>query len=273
MAKQLKLKAVHRDGRGKLRVKGLRKEGMIPAVLYGPHIKAETIGLVADEFRILMKSSRGQNVLVDLELDQDGKPVNRLALVQEIQHHPVNDTVLHVDFREVSATEKFRTSVQVRSVGEPLGVKTGGGILEQIMYELRVECLPKDMPDLIEVNVEALEIGKSIHVRDIQPPPGVTLLDDKDQTVFLVAAPVTEEEEAAAAAEAGLAEPEVITAKKEEGEEGASATDAKGKAEAGKGDAKAGAKTADAKGGAKAAEAKPAGKADAKAAGKPEAKK
>jgi len=191
-------------------------------------------------------------VLVDLLVEENGQTNNRLALIQEVQHHPFEDVVLHVDFHEVSATEKLRTAVPVRPVGEPAGVKTGGGVLEWVMRELHVECLPKDLPEVIEVNVEKLEIGQGIHVSDITPPAGVTLLDDKGQSIFIVAAPIAEEEVAVAATE-GLAEPEVIGEKKEEGEEGEAAEgEAKGKAEAGKPEAGKG-------------EAKPA----AGAAGKP----
>ena len=180
---------------------------------------------------------------------------------------------MHVDFHEVLATEKLRTKVPVRPVGEPAGVKTGGGVLEYVMRELHVECLPKDLPELLEVNVEKLEIGQSIHVKDVAPPAGVTLIDEKDMTIFLIVAPIAEE--VAAVAEAVPGEPEVIGAKKEEGEEGAEGeAPAKGdaKAPAGKAEAKPAAGKADAKPAAAAgkAEAKPAaGKADAKpAAGK-----
>ena len=109
---------------------------------------------------------------MDLQVDEGGKTNNRLALIQEVQHHPYEDTILHIDFHEVLATEKLRTSVPVRPVGEPAGVKNGGGVLEYVMRELHVECLPQDLPDVIEVNVEKLEIGQSIHVGDITPPAG-----------------------------------------------------------------------------------------------------
>jgi large subunit ribosomal protein L25 len=259
MAKQVQLKAKPRAESGKGPVKRLRAQGLVPAVVYGAKTQPTNISVSGHELQILLQHATGENVLVDLQLEQDGRVNNRLALIQEVQHHPVTDAILHVDFHEVSATEKLRTRVAVRPVGEPAGVKTGGGVLEYIMRELHVECLPKDLPDVIEVNVEKLEIGQSIHVGDIAAPAGVTLLDDKDQPVFLVVAPVAEVEEAPA--EAGPAEPEVIGAKKEEGEEAAEAEKAEAKpaakAEAGK------------------AEAKPAaGKAEAKpAAGKPESKK
>jgi large subunit ribosomal protein L25 len=248
----------------------------------------------------VLQDATSENVLVDLQVDEGGTMKNRLALIQEVQHHPYEDTVLHIDFHEVLATEKLRARVPIRPVGEPAGVKNGGGVLEYVMRELHVECLPQDLPDVIEVNVEKLEISQSIHIGDIAPPPGVALLDAKGQTVFLVAAPITEEELAAMteAAAAPSAEPEVITAKKEEGEEGAVAAEGEGeakpKAEAGKAEAKAPAagaagKTPAAGAGGKApaagaagkapvaaagkGEAKPAGKSAAKPAGKPEAKK
>jgi len=271
MAKKLQLKAKTRTESGKGAVKRMRSQGVVPAVIYGPHMKPINLGVAVKELEKMLHGATSENVLVDLQVDEGGKTNSRLALIQEVQHHPYEDTILHIDFHEVLATEKLRTSVPVRPVGEPSGVKNGGGVLEYVMRELRVECLPQDLPDVLEVNVEKMEISQSIHVGDITPPAGVTLLDDKGQTVFLVAAPITEEELAAMteAAAAPSAEPEVITAKKVEGEEGAAAEgEAKPKAEAGKAEAKAPAAGAAGK-----AEAKPAGKAEAKPAGKPEAKK
>ncbi len=269
MAKQVQLKAKTRVEAGKGPVKRLRATGAVPAVVYGAKSQPLNIAVELTELEKVLHQGTGENVLVDLVLEEKGKTNNRLALIQEVQHHPFEDTILHVDFHEVSATEKLRTAVPVRPVGEPAGVKTGGGVLEFVMRELHVECLPKDLPDMIEVNVEKMEIGQGIHVGDITPPAGVTLLDDKGQTVCIVAAPIAEEEVAAATTE-GVVEPEVIGAKKEEGEEGEAEegkgeakgkTEAKPKAEVGKGEAKPAA------GAAGKAEAKPAGgKAEAKPA-------
>jgi large subunit ribosomal protein L25 len=283
MAQQVQLKAKPRTEAGKGPVKRLRSRGLIPGVIYGARMQPVSIAIEAKDLERVLHQATGENVLVDLQLEEAGKTNNRLALIQEVQHHPVEDTILHVDFHEVSATEKLRTAVALRAVGEPEGVKTGGGVLEYVMRELRVECLPKDLPDVIEINVEPLLIGQSIHVGDVKPPAGVTLLDDKDQPVFIVAAPISEEE---LAATTEVVEPEVIGEKKEEGEEVPAAAEGeakpaaagKPKAEAGKGEA-----AAPGKGEAKAAApAKPgaAGKPEAKpapgkpaAAGKPEAKK
>jgi len=281
MAKTVQLKAKARTGSGRGAAKRLRAEGVVPGVIYGARTKPLHVSVGLEELGKVLHDATSENVLVDLQVDEGGTTKNRLALIQEVQHHPYEDTVLHIDFHEVLATEKLRTRVPVRPVGEPAGVKNGGGVLEFVMRELHVECLPQDLPDVIEVNVEKLEISQSIHIGDITPPAGVALLDGKGQTVFLVAAPITEEELAAMteAAAAPSAEPEVITAKKEEGEEGAveGEGEAKPKAEAGKADAKAPvagaagkAPVAGAAGKAPAAGA--AGKAPAAAAGKGEAK-
>jgi large subunit ribosomal protein L25 len=279
MAKQIQLKAKSRGETGRTRVKKLRSGGAIPGIVYGGRTKPVTVAIDAKDFENALHHATSENVLVDLQVEEGGKTSSRLALIQEVQHHPVTDRVLHVDFHEVSATEKLRTSVPVRAVGEPSGVKNGGGILEYVMRDLRVECLPKDLPEVIEVNVEALEIGQGIHVGDIKPPAGVAFLDQKEQAVFIVAAPITEEELAAMteAAAATTAEPEVIGAKPEEGEEAVAEEGAEGKAKP-----EAGKPAAAGKPEAGKTEAKPAapGKAEAKPAagkpaapGKPEAKK
>ncbi|HUJ10526.1 MAG TPA: 50S ribosomal protein L25 [Verrucomicrobiae bacterium] len=289
MAEKIQIKAKARTEIGRGAVKRMRTQGVVPGVIYGAHSKPLNVAVALQDLENALHHATGENMLVDLQVDQDGKTDNRLALIQEVQHHPYEDTILHIDFHEVRATEKLRANVAARPIGEPAGVKTGGGVLEYVMRELRVECLPKDLPSIIEVNVEKLEIGQSVHVGEIAVPAGVTVLDDKDQTVFLVAAPITEEELAAMteAAAAPAGEPEVITAKAEEGEEGAAEEEAKPKAEAGKaegkpavaGKAETKAPTTGAAGKTPAAGKAPtagaAGKAEGKpaAAGKPEQKK
>ncbi len=275
MAKQVKLKAKLRTESGRGAVKRLRTGGVVPAVVYGAHTQPLSVAVEVMELENVLHHATSENVLVDLQVEDNGQTKNRLALIQEVQHHPVSDVILHVDFHEVSATEKLRTVVPVRALGEPEGVKTGGGVLEFVMRELRVECLPKDLPEMVEVNVETLQIGQSIHVRDVKPPAGVTFLDDADQPVFIVVAPVAEVEEVAPA-EGALAEPEVIGAKKEEGEEGEAAEGEAKKGEAKKPEAgkaaAAGKPEAKAAAGGK-AEAKPAPAGKPGAAGaKPEAK-
>ncbi len=172
MAKKVQLKAKMRAGSGRGAAKRLRAEGVVPAVIYGAHMKPLSIAVAAEELENVLQDATSENVLVDLQVDEGGTTKNRLTLIQEVQHHPYEDVVLHIDFHEVLATEKLRTRVPVRPLGEPAGVKNGGGILEYVMRELHVECLPQDLPDVIEVNVEKLEISQSIHIGDITTAGG-----------------------------------------------------------------------------------------------------
>src|ERR1039458_5672317 len=242
--------------------KVLRSGGRIPAVVYGRQAAPQNLEVNAKEMEDLIHHSVSENLLVDLAIKDDARP-KRLALVQEVQHHPLTGKVLHVDFHEVAENEKVTILVEVETSGEAEGVKTQGGVLEHVLFKIRVRGLPKDLPELITVDVSHLMIGMTIHLGDIQAPEKSEILGDKHISVISVAAPRTEEEEAAdlaAATEAVPGEVEMIKEKKEEGEEGA-APAAKG---AEKGAVK-GAEKAPAKGAEKGAE-KAAPGADKKAA-------
>ena len=164
----------------------------------------------------MLSHSSGENILVELEIAGSG---NRMALVQEVQHSPLGGDVLHIDFHAVSMDEMIETDVPLEPTGTANGVKNFGGLLEQNIRALGIECLPRDLPDVIQVDVSAMNVGDSIHVRDIALPSGVTTRTNADLTVFSVMAP-TVEEEPAAATDAPTA-PEVIKEKKEEPEGGA----------------------------------------------------
>ena len=216
--------------------KKLRESGRIPAVIYGGKTKPESLELVARELDDLIHHSVSENILVDLALDQ----AKRLALVQEVQHHPLSGKVLHVDFHEVSATEKVTIMVPVETTGEAVGVKTGGGVLEHVLFKIKVRALPKDLPEQIVVDVAHLEVGKSIHLGEIKSPEGVEILGDKKVSVISVALPKTEVEETVAAdAATGAGDVEMIKEKKEDGTEGAAPAKGDAKAAPAKGDAKA----------------------------------
>src|SRR6202035_728968 len=131
------------------------------------------------------------------------------ALVQEVQHHPLNGKVLHVDFHEIAETEKVTISIPVETMGEPEGVKTQGGVLEHVLFKIRVRGLAKDIPEVVTVDVTHLMIGQAIHLGEIKPPAAVEVIGDKQIPVLAVAAPRTEEEEAAEAAETAAAPGEV----------------------------------------------------------------
>lgn len=172
----------------------------------------------------MLSHAAGENILVELEID--GK--NRLALVQEVQHAPLGGAILHIDFHAVSVDEMIEADVPLEPMGTANGVKNMGGLLEQSLRSLAIECLPRDLPDVITVDVSALNIGDGIHVREIHLPPGVTTRVQPDLTAFSVLAPTVEEEPVAAAVEAPTG-PEVIREKKEE-PEAAAAPGAKEKA-------------------------------------------
>jgi large subunit ribosomal protein L25 len=237
MAKQAKLKAEPRNAIGRSAARKLKARGIVPAVIYGGKEKSQPLQVSARDINAMLSHASGENILVELEIA--GQKATKTALLQEVQHSPVGGDVLHVDFHAISMDEKIEASVPLEPLGIPTGVKNFGGLLDQNIRSLTIECLPRDLPDKITVDVAALNIGDAIHVRDIKLPAGVVAKVHPDLTAFSVMAPVAEEEpvtpEAEAAAAAG---PEVITAKKEEGEAASTA------APAGKGVPGAGAKGA-----------------------------
>lgn len=219
MAKQVKLSARPRSESGRNSVKSVRARGSVPAVIYGNKLTPANLEVSHREIEALLSHAVGENILVELEIQDGAKKSNQLSLIQEVQHHPVARTILHVDFQAVSMTEEISASVTVEAVGEADGVKNFGGLLEQSIRSLSVRCLPQNLPEVISVDVSALKIGESIHVRDIKLPAGVTVEDNEELTVFIVAEPSVASEAAAPAAGAEAASPEVIKEKKAEGSE------------------------------------------------------
>jgi large subunit ribosomal protein L25 len=214
MAKQVKLAVEPREATGRSAARKLKARGIVPAVVYGGREKAQPVQLSRQDLRTVLSHASGENILVELEIA--GEARTRMAMLQEVQHSPVGGEVLHVDFHAVSMDEKIEADIPVEPTGTPNGVKNFGGLLEQSLRELAVECLPRDLPDRITVDVSNLNIGDSIHVRDIRLPDGVTAKVQTELTVFSVLAPTVEEEPVATAEAA--AGPEVITEKKPEGE-------------------------------------------------------
>jgi large subunit ribosomal protein L25 len=252
--KSVALKAYPRSQVQRAEVTKLRAAGRVPATIYGRQTAPQNLEVNSKEMADLLNHSVSENLLVDLSVDNDARS-KRLALVQEVQHHPITGKVVHVDFHEVAETEKVTIFVPLETIGEPAGVKNGGGTLEHILHKLKIRCLPKDLPEQITLDVSALEIGKSIQLGAIVPPTGVEIVGEKTRTVVAVAAPRAEEEVVVAAAPAA-GDVEMTKEKKEEGAEGAAPAAKAGEKATAKGDAKA---------------AAPAG--DKKAEAKPEAKK
>jgi large subunit ribosomal protein L25 len=178
--------------------------------MYGAKEKPQLLKVSARDLNAMLSHASGENFLVELEID--GEKSGKLAMVQEVQHSPIGGAILHVDFHAVSMDEKIHADVPLEAVGLANGVKNFGGLLEQSLRALAVECLPRDLPDKITVDVSNLNIGDSIHVRDIQMPNGVLPKVQPELTAFSVMAPAVEEEPAPVAEAA--AGPEVITEKK-----------------------------------------------------------
>ncbi|MEY4386873.1 MAG: hypothetical protein RLY20_2156 [Verrucomicrobiota bacterium] len=203
--------------------KTLRASGRVPAVIYGAKTTPQNLEVDAKELDSAIHHSASENVLVDLSIKADKNP-KRLALVQDVQHHPLSGKVLHVDFHEVHENEKVTIFVPVETAGEPVGVKNGGGVLSHVTHKLKVRALPKDLPEQITLDVSALELNRAIHIGEVKAPEGCEILGHKEVVVVACVAPRAEEEAAApdeGAAAAG--DVEMIKEKKEEGAEGAAA--------------------------------------------------
>ena len=210
MPKQVKLAAKTRKESGRNAVKAVRARAAVPAVIYGTKQEPQNIEIDSRELSMLLARAKGENVLVELTLDG---AAGGLALIQEIQHHPVRRDVLHVDLLAVSATEAIVAHVTIEVTGEATGVKNFGGLLQQQMRSLEVSCLPQNLPSALVVDVSHLNVGDSLHVSHIVLPEGVTAVTAGDLTVFIVTESASSSSEAASA-EAAPTAPEVIKEKK-----------------------------------------------------------
>jgi len=214
----LKLQATKRTAHGR-QVRKLRKEGAVPGVVYGHRSEAEPVSLDAGEFRRVYAKA-GRTHLIDFVLD-GGRP--QKVLIKEIQKHPRHEGPIHVDLFRIDLKEKLQIDVPITIVGESPAVKRGDGDLLISLHSLRVECLPSDIPEAIEVDVAGLEnIDDSVRVHDLQFPEGVTLLTGGDEMIVKVQAHRVAEEPVAEAAEGEAeapAEGEEAEAETEEGSE------------------------------------------------------
>ncbi|MDP3804158.1 MAG: 50S ribosomal protein L25 [Candidatus Omnitrophota bacterium] len=209
------LKVDERKETGKKVAKDLRNKGLIPANVYKGGKDALNLQLSGDEILDALHTKAGANVIITLEISGEGKIKNKTVIIKEIQRDPIKARILHVDFNEISLTETLKVNVPLAPHGEPEGVKKDGGILEHVMWELQIECLPTAIPARIEVDVTNLKIGEPIFVKNIVVPEGVKVLNDPELIAMIVKPPKVEApKEEVAAAE--TQEPELIRKKKEE---------------------------------------------------------
>ena len=208
------LNARTRDERGKGSARKLRAAGRVPVVVYGHGDQTQTLSVDALELEKLLARISVENTLIELTVEGGG---TTRALIREVQMHPYKPEVLHLDLLQVHAGERIRLNVPVRVVGTPDGVRNGGGVMDQVLYDLEVECLPSDIPDALDVDVTDLGVGESARVRDIEAG-NVTVLNDPDLPVVSVLAPTVQVlEPETAAVETGV-QPELVRDRSREAE-------------------------------------------------------
>ena len=210
MSTKATLKAQKRDDLGKGASRSLRRAGRVPAVLYGRDRDSIHLSVDAHEAEHLFHSISVDNTIVEIAVEGDRSPYP--TLVREIQTHPWRDSLVHIDFLQIQEGVEVDLEIPVELVGVPVGVRLGGGVLEQIVHELEVRCIPSKIPESFTLDVSELQINDSLHVSDIPLTEGVEILMSPEQTICAVAIPRVVEE-------AELAEP-VVAAEGEEPAEG-----------------------------------------------------
>lgn len=207
------LTITRRDGVGKGPAKRLRRSGQVPAILYGG-AQPVNIAVVPKDILRLIHGHEGSTQLFRVAFD--GGTDARMAIIRDLQFDPVTENLIHVDLQEVAMDRAIQVSVAIHHVGEAIGVKESQGILEMVLREVRVSCLPGNIPEFLEADVTGLNIHDVLTVKDLRVPEGVRVLNDGNQAVVTVAPPAAEEVAAVAAAptETAAAEPEVLTERK-----------------------------------------------------------
>ncbi len=206
---RVSLSAAARTATGKNAVKKIRKDGLVPAILYG-RARASLPLAVGRKDLLGALATGGRNVLIDLRLTHDGQDESNTVMIREIQRDHLRREILHVDLHQISLTEALETRVPVVLEGMPEGVASGGGILEPHLREVAIRSLPTQIPDHLTANVAHLNVGDSLHVSDLVVPEGIEILTPPEEVLVSVVAPKEEAEEAAPAAAEAVAEPEVV---------------------------------------------------------------
>jgi len=214
----VELKANLREEKGKELNKKLRKAGLVPGVVYRKGEASLSLKVDSKSLSKALHTEAGENVIIKLLVEGDKKKKERIVVIKELQKDPVKDILVHLDLNEISLTETLKVKVPLIAKGEAIGVKQEGGVLQHVMWEVEVECLPTNIPDKIEVDIAGLKIGDTLSLKDVIFPEGVKILGDLDGIVFSVEHVKTVEEVIAAPLEGEATEPELIREKKEKEE-------------------------------------------------------
>jgi len=185
---------------GKGAARSLRRQSLVPAVLYGRDVESTLLSVSPTDLERATSTASAENILIDLTITDGESMRNQRAMIREIQVDPVNRNILHVDFLGISMDRQITVEVPINLVGDPVGV-SAGGMLQQVLRSVEISCLPDRIPDTLELDVSSLSMGHSLHVSDLQAPEGVELLSDQRLTIATVLAPKKIEEKPAAPAE------------------------------------------------------------------------
>jgi large subunit ribosomal protein L25 len=199
-----------RDEKGKQVAKRLRRENKIPAIFYGPGAASLMLTVDTHELDMILKKATGENVIIGLLIESDKGTDSKTVILKELHSDPVKRNYLHADFYEISMDKELTVDITLHFINTPKGA-TNGGMLQPIRREINVSCLPDKLVDFIQVDVSDLDIGQSLHIRDVTLPDGIKLNQDPDLTVVTVMAPSAAAVEPAAGEEEG----EAAAAKKE----------------------------------------------------------
>lgn len=209
---------VKRDQYGKNASRRIRRDGKIPAILYGAGTDAVALTLEKADIVRILKSDSGENTLFTVKVGDE----NMTAMIRDLQMDPVKDEILHVDLIHIAMDKVIKVSIPVDITGEAVGVKTEGGFVDLMLRELEVECLPNIIPESIDIDISGLHMHQSLKVEDVILPDGVKMISEPDAVIVVIAAPTKEEPKAEEEMEEGLeeaAEGEEEGGQEEEGDE------------------------------------------------------
>jgi len=206
----MRINAKIRTKTGKGPARKIRSAGKLPAIFYGPEINPIMLSVDYMQLEKMLKGKSAENIIFDLRIDSDEKGRSKKVMIKEIQRDPVTREYLHVDLYEIAMGKEIEADIPVHLINIPIGV-TNGGILETIKRELKVSCMPKNLVDRIDIDVSDIDIGQSVHVKDVSFPQGLKSIDDENLTIAIVNAPtITAEEEEVKEEEVEEAESEEI---------------------------------------------------------------
>jgi large subunit ribosomal protein L25 len=210
------LSATLRESNGKGGAREIRRRGMVPGIIYGSIKEPRPVAVPLKDLVTLLERE-GESGLIDVVVSDGGgsEVARQKAVIRQVDYHPLHEVPIHVDFMAVAMDRKINLSVPLELVGTPVGVTINKGLLSQIIYDVEIECLPDAIPHTIPVDISRLNVGQSLHVEDLVQIPGVRILTGREQTIVTVDAPKGEEV-LVSGEERALAEPEVISRRKEE---------------------------------------------------------